>query len=119
MLPLLRLKKQLSVFYKRNTRFLSLKINELEEPFSNISIPFAIAKKGGFVQDVPHLENSFEGDAFLQRNLKRILPQEVSLGAELDVIKWKWFDICSLKVYNEIEGELSSFGARTATDIYR
>jgi hypothetical protein len=30
------------------------------------------------MQDAPHLENSFEGDTLLQRNLQRILPIEVS-----------------------------------------
>lgn len=46
---------------------------------SKINIPFAKAKEGSFVQDAPHLENSFEGDAFLRRNLQRILPTEVSI----------------------------------------
>ena len=36
-------------------------------PFA-ASIPFAKAKGGQFVQDAPHLENSYEGDVFLQRN---------------------------------------------------
>lgn len=39
---------------------------------------FAKPREGPFVQQSPYLENSFNGDAFLQRNLERILPQEVS-----------------------------------------
>lgn len=63
-----------------------------------IGIPFAKAKEGSFVQDAPHLENSFEGDAFLKRNLERILPNDV---------------------YSDVKKELSAFGARVATDIYK
>lgn len=43
------------------------------------SLPFARAKKGTFFQQSPFLENSFEGDAFLQRNLKRILSNDVTI----------------------------------------
>ena len=43
------------------------------------TIPFSKAQSGPFVQCAPYLENSFEGDVFLQRNLKRILPEEVIL----------------------------------------
>lgn len=57
-------------------QYLSLSVNDFS---SKISIPFAKAKGGSFVQDAPHLENSFEGDAFLRRNLQRILPTEVSI----------------------------------------
>ncbi|XP_057372838.1 acyl-CoA dehydrogenase family member 11-like [Daphnia carinata] len=65
---------------------------------TSVGIPFAKAKEGSFVQDAPHLENSFEGDAFLKRNLERLLPNEV---------------------YSDVKKELSVFGARVATDIYR
>lgn len=56
-------------------QYLSLSVNDFS---SKISIPFAKAKGGSFVQDAPHLENSFDGDAFLRRNLQRILPSELS-----------------------------------------
>jgi len=61
-------------------------------------LPFAKAKEGAFCQQSPFLENSFEGDAFLQRNLKRILPEDVYLSVRVD---------------------FSSFGAKTATHIYK
>ena len=41
---------------------------------------FAKSRQGTFFQTPPFLENSFEGDAFLQRNLQRILPQDVSFS---------------------------------------
>ncbi len=49
----------------------------LNDENNKLDIPFANAKKGPFVQASPHLENGFEGDAFLKRNLQRILPKEV------------------------------------------
>lgn len=61
-------------------------------------LPFARAKKGDFCQPAPFLENSFDGDAFLQRSLKRLLPNDV---------------------YPNVQKELSSFGAETATNIYK
>jgi hypothetical protein len=73
------------VSYKLHTRFISFtSYNNY-----NTHIPFSKAKEGNFIQDAPHLENSFEGDALLQRNLQRILPIEVSylnlLNVSLDV----------------------------------
>lgn len=58
---------------------------------------FAKSRQGTFFQTPPFLENSFEGDAFLQRNLQRILPQDV---------------------YEMVSVDLSRFGSRLATEIY-
>lgn len=63
-----------------------------------VASPFAKARAGPFVQSVPYLENSFNGDAFLKRNLERILPRDVNEVVQL---------------------ELSAFGTRIATDIYK
>ena len=82
-------------------------------------LPFAKAKEGAFCQQSPFLENSFEGDAFLQRNLKRILPEDVSRGFT-PVISFN-FDIQNifLQVYLSVRVDFSSFGAKTATHIYK
>lgn len=63
-----------SVSYKLHTRFISF----TNFNCNTLGIPFSKAKEGSFIQDAPHMENSFEGDALLQRNLQRILPSEVS-----------------------------------------
>ena len=49
----------------------------LNDEKNKLDIPFASAKKGNFIQASPFLENGFEGDAFLKRNLQRILPKKV------------------------------------------
>ena len=51
-----------------------------------------------FVQDAPHHENAFKSDAFLQRCLKRLLPQ---------------------KNYAEIEPDLNRFGHRVSGEIWK
>lgn len=76
MLYVFRNKVSQSILKQRSPRSLSISVHQLEHPC--LDIPFAKAKGGDFVQDSPHLENSFEGDAFLQRNLQRVLPHEVS-----------------------------------------
>ena len=93
----------------------------LNDENNKLDIPFANAKKGPFVQASPYLENGFEGDAFLKRNLQRILPKEVSnnicnsLVFVLSIVQFYMF----IKVYESSSKELSAFGARTGSDIYR
>ena len=55
-------------------------VNHLVNDENNkLDIPFAKARQSPFVQSSPFLENTFEGDAFLKRNLQRILPKDVSI----------------------------------------
>lgn len=39
---------------------------------------FSRSKRGSFYQGEPQLENAYEADTFLQRNLKRLIPFEVN-----------------------------------------
>jgi len=58
-------------------------------------LPFARAKAGNFRQQSPFLENSFEGDAFFQRNLKRLLLDDVS---KLLVLLAKFIDLSIFEI---------------------
>ncbi len=54
-------------------------------------------KPSSFVQDEPHHENPFSGDAFLIRALRRLMPNEV---------------------YSDVEPDLVRFGDRVRTDVW-
>ncbi len=76
MFSLLKRKPSLARSYCAHTAAKSL-LDPINSPLQ-VASPFAKARAGPFVQSVPYLENSFNGDAFLKRNLERILPKDVN-----------------------------------------
>ena len=109
-----------NTIYLTKARYLTLSVHDCN---SQIGIPFAKPHGGSFVQDAPHLENSFEGDAFLRRNLQRILPAEVSNLKKNCIwfLNFYFIIFCILlsKVYVGVQEEFSQFGVSLATDIYK
>ena len=78
MLHFIKRNSVISALSSSKTRHLTFNYSRRQTVQANVSLPFAKPKEGSFIQETPHIENTFLGDAVLQRNLKRILPNEVS-----------------------------------------
>ena len=63
-----------------------------------VTAVFSHGKFGEFIQDQPHHENAFLSDRFLVRVLERVMPDEV---------------------YNAVKDDLTRFGNRVSSDIWR
>nr|XP_045610109.1 acyl-CoA dehydrogenase family member 11-like [Procambarus clarkii] len=70
----------------------------IEELKQKLCIQFSRAKLGHFTQTPPHQDNIFTNNAFLTSFLSRVLPKEI---------------------YGTIRDDLTRFGRRAVTDIYR
>lgn len=69
-----------------------------DRPGGPVSVPFARAKTGPFVQAQPKHENAFTSDVFMMQTLRRLMPAEV---------------------FNAVQPDLERFGHRVSSDIWR